>query len=389
MSNQLPEPDAIAAEHSERLLKLIRDEIEIAGGWLPFTDYMRLALYAPGLGYYSAGSAKFGSEGDFITAPEISPLFSRCLAGQVAEVLNQCRGNTIIELGAGSGALAVDLLLELKRLDSLPEKYLILEPSADLRIRQQHFVRDNAPDFLDRLKWLDGLPAESLTGVVIANEVLDALPVALFELHRSGHQELGVVDDSGSLAFAARPVQGELAVFCEKLVAVQEMPDGYRSEVGFAVDGLVKSVADVLTAGAAIFIDYGLSANDFYIPERSQGTLRCHYRHHVHNDPLVFPGIQDVTAWVDFTRVAEAALAGGLSVAGYTNQAQFLLHAGLDEQFEWAASGTEVEQAKLAAQVRKLTLPGEMGEVFKVMLLVTEDVDATSCFDGRDLRVSL
>ena len=389
MSNQLPEPDAIAAEHSDRLLALIREEIAEAGGWLSFADYMGLALYAPGLGYYSAGAAKFGAAGDFVTAPEISPLFSRCLAGQVAEILDQCGGRTILELGAGSGALAVDMLLELQRLGALPEQYLILEPSADLRARQQQLVKDKTPGFLDRLQWLDSLPAEPFKGVVVANEVLDALPVTLFELNRSGHQELGVVDGPEGLAFAGRPVAGELALFVDELAAVRDMPNGYQSEVCFAVDGLVKSVAEVLDAGAAIFIDYGLASTDFYTPDRRQGTLRCHYRHHVHNDPLIFPGIQDVTAWVDFTRVAEAALAAGLRVAGYTNQAQFLLHSDLDEQFERASSASVLDQVQLAGQVRKLTLPGEMGEVFKLMLLITDGVEASSGFAGRDLRISL
>ena len=389
MSNQLPEPDSAATEHSARLVALIQHEIAGAGGWLSFSEYMRLALYAPGLGYYQAGAAKFGEQGDFVTAPQISALFSVCLAGQIAEVLVKSGCRTVLELGAGSGLMAADMLLELQRLQELPERYLILEPSPDLRERQHHLLRQRVPDLLDRVVWLDSLPEKGFSGVVVANEVLDALPVSRFELGSSGALELGVGSHGAGLSLTARPAKGALKAFAERLVSMDDLPVGYRSEVCFAASGLIHSLGALLDKGAVFLIDYGLSQADFYSAERSDGTLRCHYHHHAHNDPLLYPGIQDITAWVDFTRVGEAALQAGLNVAAYTTQAHFLLDSGITAQLELRQTGSAVNNAQMSSQVRKLTLPGEMGEVFKVMLLTTDDVLPSSGFQGRDLLVNL
>jgi SAM-dependent MidA family methyltransferase len=266
----------------------------------------------------------------------------------------------VLELGAGSGLMAADMLLELQRLQELPQRYLILEPSPDLRERQHHLLLQRVPDLLDRVVWLDSLPEKGFSGVIVANEVLDALPVSRFELGSSGAVELGISQEGAGLSVASRPVKGALKEF-----------------TGF------------LDKGAVFLIDYGLPQAEFYSAERSDGTLRCHYRHHVHNDPLLYPGIQDITAWVDFTRVGEAALQAGLNVAAYTTQAHFLLHSGITAQLELRQTDSAVNNAQMSAQVQKLTLPGEMGEVFKVMLLTTDDVLPSTGFQGRDLRVNL
>jgi SAM-dependent MidA family methyltransferase len=355
ISNQLPRPNAAALAHSATVADRIHVELAANAGWISFAEYMRLALYAPGLGYYQAGAQKFGTAGDFVTAPEISPFYSICLARQIAELLRHSEGDTLLELGAGSGVMALTILQELARLNCLPRRYYILEPSADLRGRQQRLLETAVPELVSRVEWLAALPDEAFTGVIVANEVLDA-----------------------------RPAGAELAEFAADLGA---LPDGYRSEVCFAAGGLVNSLAAVLRRGAMLFIDYGLSQRELYTPERASGTLTCHYQHHVHDNPLVLPGIQDITAWVDFTRIAEAALRNDLRVAGYTTQAHFLLAAGITELL--AAPATARQQAEWSAQVQKLMLPGQMGEAFKVMCLATEGIEAPSAFAGRDLRFGL
>jgi SAM-dependent MidA family methyltransferase len=384
ISNQLPRPDPDALAHSVAVADMIRSEVTARGGWIPFAEYMRLALYAPGLGYYQAGAQKFGAAGDFVTAPELSPLYSICVARQLAELLVQSGGDTLLELGAGSGAMAAAILQELSRLNQLPARYLILEPSADLRQRQQHLLAQSSPAILPRVVWLDALPEEPFVGVIVANEVLDALPVSLFAIEEGVARELGVMAAADEFNFATRPASEPLAVFANSL---GPLPEGYRSEVCFAADSLLNSLAAVLRHGALLFIDYGLPQAQMYAPERLTGTLACHYQHHVHDNPLVLSGIQDITAWVDFTRIAEAALRNDLGVAGYTTQAHFLLAAGITELI--AEPSTVQQQAQWSAQVQKLTMPGQMGEAFKVMCLVTEGIDAPSGFAGRDLRFGL
>jgi SAM-dependent MidA family methyltransferase len=384
ISNQLPRPNAAALAHSATVADRIHVELAANAGWISFAEYMRLALYAPGLGYYQAGAQKFGTAGDFVTAPEISPFYSICLARQIAELLRHSEGDTLLELGAGSGVMALTILQELARLNCLPRRYYILEPSADLRGRQQRLLETAVPELVSRVEWLAALPDEAFTGVIVANEVLDALPVSLFTIDAGVPAELGVTATDDTFGFAARPAGAELAEFAADLGA---LPDGYRSEVCFAAGGLVNSLAAVLRRGAMLFIDYGLSQRELYTPERASGTLTCHYQHHVHDNPLVLPGIQDITAWVDFTRIAEAALRNDLRVAGYTTQAHFLLAAGITELL--AAPATARQQAEWSAQVQKLMLPGQMGEAFKVMCLATEGIEAPSAFAGRDLRFGL
>ncbi len=345
-------------QSSARLGELIRSEIAANHGWLSFSRFMALALYAPGLGYYSAGAAKFGAAGDFVTAPEISALFGRTVARQAAQIL-EASGGDLLELGAGSGKLAFDMLSELQRLDQLPNRYFILEVSADLRERQ----RQRLAPFADRVEWLEALP-ESFSGLIFGNEVLDALPVHVVEWRDQGLAERGVVCRDGHFEWADRPLpSGPLYEAAAKL----KLAPGYRSEIGLAAQGLIASLAEILKSGALLFIDYGFGASEFYHPQRREGTLMCHFRHRAHDDPLSHPGLQDLTAHVDFSAIAEAGLARGLALAGYTSQAHFLINCGLTDLL----AETSPEQAgaylPLAAQAQKLVSPAEMGELFKVI----------------------
>ena len=356
----LPEPSPEARQHSDKTAALIRQEIEAAGGWLPFSRYMELALYAPGLGYYSAGLHKFGAGGDFVTAPELSALFGRCLARQARQILG-LSGGDILEIGAGSGKLAFDLLTELQQLDALPRRYCILEVSADLRQRQQQKLAT----FGDRVAWLDRLP-EEFSGLIVGNELLDAMPVHLIEWREDGLRERGVGLDEGKFVWRWHPLEpGPLQEAAARLT----LPDGYVSEIGLAAGGFIATLAGILQQGAILMLDYGFGRSEYYHPQRSSGTLMCHYRHHAHDDPLILPGLQDITAHVDFTAIAEAGLDHGLHLLGYTSQAHFLLNCGLTDLL----AQTPAEQASaylpLAAQAQKLANPAEMGELFKAIAL--------------------
>jgi SAM-dependent MidA family methyltransferase len=377
-----PVPEARAA--SERLRAQIC--AEAGDGPLSFARFMALALYAPGLGYYAGGSRKFGEAGDFVTAPEISPLFAWCLARQSAEILTQLGGGEILEFGAGTGALMIELLRELERLDALPARYLIMEVSAELAERQRTRLLNEAPHLASRVTWLTRLPTD-FEGVVIANEVLDALPVQRFRLTGAGVEELGVRCTPDGFAWHAFPAGARLAERVHALVQSCGFGAPYESEVGFAAEDWLRTLADVLQRGVALLVDYGFPAREFYHPQRSTGTLMCHYRHRAHADPFFAVGLQDITAHVDFTAMAEAAHAAGLDVLGFSNQASFLMGAGL---MEFLASPLEPRaQLERAAAVHKLTLPSEMGELFKV-LAVGRGVDGPlSGFRLRDDRARL
>ena len=360
----LPHPDPEAAEHSARLTEHIRSEIIANGGWISFARYMELALYAPGLGYYAAGTRKFGEAGDFITAPELSPLFGRTLARQVDQVMEYSSPN-ILELGAGSGKLAADLLGELERLGRLPERYSILEVSADLRERQQKFLQERVPQLYERMNWLDALP-ETFSGAVIANEVLDALPVHVVHWQDSAITERGVASgDQGFVWQESEITDAALLDAAEKI----NVPDGYVSEICLAARGLVNSLAAMLEQGVMLFIDYGFGAREYYHPQRSKGTLMCHYRHHVHDDPFFLPGLQDVTAHVNFTDIADCGLDAGLELLGYTSQGNFLINCGIAAFLRESDAENLRKHLPVSAQLQKLTSPAEMGELFKVMAL--------------------
>jgi SAM-dependent MidA family methyltransferase len=361
----LPTPDALA--HSNRLRETIRQDIAAQGGWIPFSRFMELALYAPGLGYYTAGARKFGEAGDFITAPELSTLFGRTLAKQLIEVMQQSSPD-ILELGAGSGKLAVDILGELEKRGALPDSYTILEVSADLRERQQALLLEKMPRYVARVRWLDALP-EKFSGAIIGNEVLDALPVHLLHWSDNLVLERGVSCPAGDLVWQEKPCE------CQQLLdAVHNLhvPDDYLSEVCIAARGLIASLCERLEKGAMLFIDYGFGAKEYYHPQRHRGTLMCHYRHHAHDDPFYLPGLQDITAHVDFTAIAETAIDHGAHFLGYTSQANFLMNNGVTEFFGDIPLDDVKAYAPLSAQLQKLTSPAEMGELFKVIALGKE-----------------
>jgi SAM-dependent MidA family methyltransferase len=366
----LPPPDADSLAHSKRVAEHIREVIEESGGSIGFGRFMHLALYAPGLGYYSAGARKFGEGGDFTTAPEVSPLFGRVLARQCAPVLRELPRREVLELGAGSGALAVQMLTALREQGVAPSRYSILEISPDLKRRQEESIRRDCPEMLSRVVWLQGLP-ERLSGVVIANEVADALPVERFRKTGEGVLQFRVVADGTAFGWreARAPDFLQAAVRHIEDTLEAPLPEGYVSEVSTGLPAWIAGIGASLDAGLVLLVDYGLRRREYYAPDRSGGWLRCHFRHLVHGDPLVYPGIQDLSAWVDFTTVAEAATAARLDVAGYTTQAQFLLHGGLEQELAGFARLSTDAQLDLSRQVRMLTLPGEMGEHFKCIAL--------------------
>lgn len=361
---QLPLPSAEAQRHSAQLSARIRQAIAGAGGWIDFAAYMELALYAPGLGYYAAGSAKLGASGDFVTAPEISPLFGATLATQVAEVLDRTGGD-VVELGAGSGRLAADVLAGLRARDRLPARYRILEISPDLRQRQQACLLAKVPELFDRIEWLEALP-QRVTGVVLANEVLDALPVHLLSWREEEIFERGVVAAGAGFGWDERELgPGRLR---EAAAALPVRPP-YASELALAAPALVATLAGALDRGALLLIDYGFGRGEYYHPQRSGGTLMCHYRHRAHDDPFYLPGLQDITAHLDFTALAHAGIDAGLQLLGYTTQAQFLINCGIADLLARTPADHPGAYLPLAAGVQKLLSPAEMGELFKVMAL--------------------
>jgi len=378
MPTNLPPPDPQAVRLSEQLTALILTEIASGGGWLDFERYMELALYAPGLGYYSAGSMKLGPHGDFITAPEISSLFGNVIAAQIRAMLADMASPTILELGAGTGSLAKSML-DTFAVDgrAIPD-YWILELSADLKARQ----RECLATYEGHVCWLDALPEATFEGVILANEVADALPVAAFVKRETQVLARGVGETDGQLGWADGP-QSEThsaAVAALEQKLEDPLPIGYRSEFSPRLSAWIAALAASLRRGALLLIDYGLVRREYYHASRSSGTLICHYRHHAHENPFFYPGLQDISAWVDFSACADAARAAGLEVAAFTTQAQFLMHGGA---LEMLAGLSGQEALRQGQALKKLLLPGEMGERFK-LFLATRGIDAT--LPGRDLR---
>ena len=379
----LPEADAAALAASHALSQLIRAEIAALGGWITFSRFMELALYQPGLGYYSGGARKFGAGGDFITAPELTPLFAQTLAAQAAQVMAKS-SRQILEAGAGSGALAADLLLELEQQGTLPDRYLILEISADLRRRQGETLNSRAPHLAPRVAWLEHLP-ESFSGLVLGNEVLDAMPVALLvwrdEDEMQGIFERGVaLGGDSNFVWQERPAASPLLAAAERLPVVA----AYLSEIGLTGAAWVSEWGRILQQGAILLFDYGFPRREYYLPERDCGTLMCHYRHHSHGDPFWLPGLNDLTAHVDFTAVAEAGFEAGLDVLGYATQAQFLLNCGITGLLERLQESSDQAYLGEARKVGKLISPAEMGELFKVIILgrgISEPLLGFSCGD--------
>ena len=360
---QLPAPPPEAVALSERLNTAIAAEIGRGGGWISFARYMELALYAPGLGYYMAGARKLGRDGDFVTAPEISRLYGRTLARQLKQ-LAALGFSDVLEIGAGSGALAADLLVELERLGCLPQRYLILELSPDLRDRSRDTIARRAPRLVERVAWLNGLPRE-FTGVVVGNEVLDAMPAHVFRRDGGSVVEMGVTIRDGTFHWAPRS-SGSAPTGLEPTLFPA---DGYRSEIQFVARAFIRSLGDALARGVALFIDYGFPRHEYYHPQRAGGTLMCHYRHRAHDDPFLLPGLQDITTHLDFSAIAQAGREAGLDVLGYTNQAQFLVNCGITDVLAETPAENAAVYAPLAAQAQKLLSPAEMGELFKVIAL--------------------
>jgi SAM-dependent MidA family methyltransferase len=360
----LPEPGPEAAAHSERLQTLIKEEIQVQGGSIPFARFMELALYAPGLGYYSGGLHKFGREGDFTTAPEVSPLFSQSLAVQCAQVLEKLEHADVLEAGAGSGVMAADILAELEQLGQLPDRYFILELSGELRQRQRQTLQAKVPHLLGKVQWLEALPLSGFRGVILGNELLDAMPVQRFRIQDNEVRELHVVLQGDGFAYQARPAGKDLLDAVRNIEAQLGEPfaDGYESEINLAAQGWLHSISEIMEVGLLLFVDYGFPRHEFYHPQRSGGTLMCHYRHRAHPDPLVLVGLQDITAHVDFTAMAETAQACGLDVLGFTTQAHLLLSLGIEQRVAQAGDVMQVAQ-----QIKQLVLPSEMGELFKAI----------------------
>ncbi|MDR1424893.1 MAG: SAM-dependent methyltransferase [Azoarcus sp.] len=370
--SELPSPDERALAQSERLVALIAAEIAAAGGWVPFYRYMELALYAPGLGYYTGGLHKFGEGGDFVTAPELTPLFGQALAVQAAAFMRASEPE-VIEVGAGSGLLAVDLLLELERLGCAPERYGILELSAELRARQRETLLERVPALAARVHWLNVLP-EAFSGVVLANEVLDAMPAHVLAVRDGAIFERGVaVAEAGAappFVWADRPARRALLAAAQRLPLPAQAAGGeYHTEINLAAAAWVGEWGRRLTRGALLLLDYGYPRAEFYLPMRSRGTLMCHYRQHAYDDPFLWTGLADITASVDFTAMAEAAFEAGLDVLGYASQGRFLLNCGILDRLARRGSRDSADYLRAAHAVERLTSPREMGESFKVLAL--------------------
>jgi SAM-dependent MidA family methyltransferase len=378
------------AQHCARMYGFLAQQVAAADGWLSFERFMDMALYAPGLGYYSAGARKLGAGGDFTTAPEVSRLFGYCVARQCAEVLGALGPASILEIGAGSGRLATDILLRLESQGALPDSYWILEISADLRERQRRHLERHLPHLLGRVRWLEQPPQESFDGIVLANEVLDALPVTRFRWFGNRVEELGVVVEGGRFAWGPRPASRAVAEAARRLnEAGGVWHDGYVSEYCPRLPGWTHRVTHSLRAGAALWFDYGLPRLQYYLPERRQGTLLCHFRQRAHDDPFLYPGLQDITAWVDFTLLAEGSRAAGFELAGFTTQSYFLAGLGVDLEMQAIAGDDANQFARLANEARQLMLPGEMGERFKAMAWLRGVGSPLSGFALQDLRHTL
>ena len=386
--SKLGQPDTAASHHSAAVAAFIRERIDSAGGVLPFDEYMEAVLYAPGLGYYAAGSRKFGPGGDFVTAPELGPLFGQCLAREVGPVLASLKQARVLEFGAGSGALAVSLIEALSTLDQLPERYCILEVSPDLRERQRNRLEPIANQHRLDIEWLERMPDAPLEGVILANEVVDAFPVTRFRVLNGKPVRAGVCIDGDGFAWDWIDDLGN-DQSTMNLVREYQLKEGYTSEVCPRTRAWMGALTSALQRGVVLVIDYGFPAAEYYLPERSEGTLRCHYQHQAHNDPLIYPGIQDVTSHVDFSALADAGRESGLEVLGYTSQEAYLLGLGLLELASPQPNDDERQILKTAAEVKELILPSQMGEAFKVMAFGKQADKPLHGFKLRDRSGSL
>ena len=389
-SPTLPPLTADEQLHSDQLCAVIRAEIVQNGNWIGFDRYMELALYAPGLGYYNAGAHKLGAGGDFTTAAEISPLFSQCMANQCIEVLTSLNGGGVLELGAGSGIMAAEMLLHMESMAALPSQYFILEVSADLQQRQRELLRARVPHLINRIKWLTQLP-QSFVGIMVANEVLDALPIKRFSFVNGQVHELGVSVTDSRLIWQTRPLSASINTLIDDIAAEGGISfnDGYASEINQLLPSWIKALSDCMSRGVMLFVDYGLPRRQYYSVDRSSGTLNCFYKHRQHDNPFVNAGIQDITAWVDFTALAEAGTNADLQLSGYSTQAHFLIGAGIEALLRDLMNRDGISDKQrwhLSQQVQKLMLPDGMGEAFKAMAFNKNCDVQLSGFAFRDLR---
>jgi len=389
----LAEPGEEAKQHSLLLKHSIKTACDKAAGWIRFSDYMNIALYEPALGYYSGGLQKFGQKGDFITAPEVSPLFGQCLAKQISQVIknlqkSSAEKNYVVEFGAGSGVLAVDIMLQLEALDCLPEAYLIIELSAELKQRQKQTIKKKAGHLLKYVRWLDQLPDDVNSAIIVANEVLDAMPVECFRMTDNGTESLMVGFENDELVSRYMPAEQSTV---ETVASIQQRSDvifseNYISEYNPAISGWLSALEKRIKSLVILLIDYGYNEKEYYHPDRTNGTLMCYYQHRAHDDFFWWPGLQDITAFVNFTDVAYCAVDSGLEVSGYTTQAAFLLANGLSELHASQVTDEVQQQIKLSQQIKTLTLPSEMGDRFKVMALTKNYEEPLMGFSMLDLR---
>lgn len=392
-TKNLPQPTEQAVEHSQNLTSNIKRFLTRHQN-LPFSKFMEMALYTPQLGYYAGGLPKFGKAGDFITAPEVSPIFSRCLARQAAQVLSQLDEPNIVEFGAGQGTMAKDILLELEAIQQTLNRYYIIEISADLRERQQQVLAEKLPaETFAKIVWLDQLPTTPISAFILANEVLDAMPFERIRIEPDRALQGYVVFNEKTQQFDwdyKNITETKLQKFANQLIKhIGKVSDlGYETEINLNIKPWLKSLNDILSSGAVFLVDYGYTRDEYYQPARVMGTLRCHYQHRAHNNPFFYPGLQDITAHVDFTAVAEAAFDSGFKVAGYTTQAHFLMGSGLLEM-SFDPNADIAEQIHNAQQIKMLTLPDEMGETFKAIALTKNFDQPLIGFSVRDLRHQL
>jgi SAM-dependent MidA family methyltransferase len=362
--SHLPKPSVEHIQQSQLLVTQLRQRIQEKGP-LRFDEYMQEVLYAPHLGYYRSNLEKLGAQGDFVTAPLISPLFSASLSQQLIEILASLKQKNIIEFGAGNGLMATQILQTLEKQQQLPDHYYIVELSAELAARQRKTISENLPHLMTKVSWLSSLENIAMEGVIVANEVLDAMPVHRFIIEENGVAEFYVDWQNDRFVFQLQPASLEIKNYLTQIALPFSLH--YQSEVNLWLPRWIKSLDHLLTKGAIILIDYGFSRKEFYHPDRDQGTLMCHYQHYAHDDPLILPGLQDITAHVDFTQVAETAAKLGLNVAGFTTQANFLLNCGISEIATAELHGPSAWE--YGQQLKKLLFPSEMGEIFKVIAL--------------------
>lgn len=378
----------LAQQHSDQLKALITAEIEQQGGFITFADYMQRCLYLPGLGYYSAGSHKLGQGGDFTTAPEISPLFGYAIANHVHDALQQCTSKHILEFGAGSGQLAIAMLTQLENLNTLPERYFILEISADLQARQQKLIEEQRPDLADRVEWIQTLP-EVFNGVMLANEVCDAMPVHLLRLTQSVMFERGVSIENGDVIWHDKPLTNPRLISVAERINTPSQSENYLTEVNLTAVDWIKTAATSLQQGAIFIIDYGYPFSDYYAAERTQGTLRSYYRQQAIDDPLQLPGLQDISAHIDFTTIAETALEAGCHVAGFHEQGDFLVAGGITQiAAQLEAESDALTWLKHSAAMKQLLMPSAMGHQFKVLSL-TKAIELLPRLQIQDRRYQL